>query len=243
MGVHNIGMLESLETLLAQEERLSQIANNLANVDTVGYKKDSVAFQEALIRARNGHQRVGKLNITTTDQGQAATDSTGNPFDLAITGDGFFKIQTPRGIRYSRAGNFIRNSHGQLVTPDGDPVLGKGGQIVINNGGRVTIGPDGYVNVDGQRVNQLAVVTFANPGALTKEGKNYFRITDDAGQEKTSAAFTIQQGFLEKSNVNTITEMTSMTELLRIFESEQRVVRTIDDMDSLATARVGKLTP
>ena len=242
MNIQYLGLRESIETLLGQEQKLNQVANNLANVDTAGYKKEVVAFQEALITARNGMQRIGKNIFVATDQGQAATELTGNPLDVAITGDGFFKIQTAQGIRYTRAGSFQTNSLGQLVTPDGDLVMGRDGVVIIN-GKQVTIGPEGIVSVDGRQAGSLAIVTFPDKAGLTKEGKNHFRIRDNLTQEVPAAKFTLQQGFIEKSNVNSINEMTAMTELLRVYETQQKVIRTIDDIDNQAVTRVGKLTP
>jgi flagellar basal-body rod protein FlgG len=242
VDIRYLGLRESIETLLGQEQRLNQVSNNLANVDTPGYKKERVAFQEALITARNGYQRIGKTTVVKTDQQQAATQLTGNPLDMAITGDGYFKIQTAQGIRYSRAGNFQINGQGEMVTPHGDPVVGQSGTIIIN-GKQVTIAPNGAVNVDGQEVGQLDIVTFSDTSDLSKEGKNYFQRKEGGGQEIKASNFAVQQGFIEKSNVNSITEMTTMMELLRTYETQQRVIRTIDDIDDQAVSRVGKLTP
>lgn len=235
-----LGLLESLETLLAQEQRLSQVTNNLANVDTAGYKKDGVAFWEMLYEASHKRQRVGKGLKILTSQNQGVVQETNNPLDLAISGKGFFKVQTPAGIRYTRAGNFHLNRESQLTTADNHPVLGDGGPITVP-GSNFTVTDDGRLFSDGEALNILSIVTFEDPDALTKEGDSLYRLKDNNIQEQTLLAPQVKQGFLEKSNVNTITEMTEMIDLYRAFESQQKMIRTIDDIDDQAVRRVGAL--
>lgn len=237
---NKLGLLESLETLLAHEQRLSQVTNNLANVDTAGYKKDGVTFWEMLYEASHKRQRVGKGLKILTNHAQGVPQETNNPFDLAIHGKGFFKVQTPAGIRYTRAGNFHLSPEGQLVTGDGHLVLGDGGPISVP-GSNFTATEDGRLFSDGEAINTVAVVTFEDPGILVKEGDSLYRPRDRNVQEQAAQDFQIKQGFLEKSNVNTITEMTEMMDLLRAFESQQKMIRTIDDLDDLAVRRVGSL--
>ena len=250
MDIQKLGLRESVEALLGQEQRLAHVSNNLANVDTPGYKKDVVSFQETLITARNGHQRVGKSLVVSTDHEQAATDLTGNPLDLSINGNGFFKIQTNQGLRYTRAGNFQRDNEGQLVTPDGDLVLGIDGPVVMDKEyKKITIDREGRVFVlnEDDRINEeiskLEIVTFRDNSDLVKEGKNLFRLKDGGGQEIDATDYSVEQFFIEKSNVSSILEMTDMMELLRTYETQHRVIRTIDDIDNQAVSRVGKLTP
>lgn len=241
MFIHNrLGMVESVETLLAQQQRLSQVTNNLANVDTAGYKKESVTFDEMLYNVSRDRQRVGKaLNILTSHQ-QGVVQQTGNELDLAITGPGFFKIDTPQGPRYTRAGNFELDVDGQLRMPGGGLVVGEGGPIVAN-GNKVTIDRAGRVEVDGQFVNQLTIVTFADLRDLEKEGGNLFRAKGNAAQEEVVEDPDVKQGFIEKANVNTIEEMGELIDLHRAYEGQQRMIRALDDIDNLAVSRVGRL--
>ena len=239
MFIHNrLGMLESVETMLAQEQRLHQVSNNLANVDTPGYKKETVTFGEMLYNVNRTRQRVGKALAIDTVHQQGVLQQTENPLDLALTGDGFFKIQTPAGVRYTRAGNFQRNALGVLVTSNGYPVLGAGGPIEIN-GDRVEIGPDGRISVDGLLVDQLDLGTAA-PEDLVKEGENLFRLKAGAA-EVAPERLVLQQGYLEKSNVNTVMEMTEMIDLYRAYEGQQKMIRASDELDDLAVRRVGVL--
>jgi len=239
MFIHNrLGLLESVETMLNHEQRLNQVTNNLANVDTPGFKKETVTFDEMLYQANSSRQRVGKaLRINTVHQ-QGVVQKTDAPLDLAISGEGFFRIQAPGGVRYTRAGNFQRNNEGLLVTANGYPVLGEAGPITIT-GNRFEVARDGRLSVDGVSVNRLTVVN-ADPQALKKEGENLFRLAEGAAEE-ASPNFQLLQGHLEKSNVNTVTEMTEMIDLYRAYEGQQKMIRAVDDLDDLAARRVGSL--
>lgn len=246
MFIHNrLGLLESVETLLNQEQRLNQVSNNLANVDTPGFKKETVTFDEMLYKVNRTRQRVGKGLRINTVQEQGVIQKTDAPLDLAITGKGFFKVQTPAGIRYTRAGNFQRNNEGLLVTANGYPVLGEAGPVSLNSTttattAKIDITNDGRVFIDDVQTNQLSVVN-ADPMSLKKEGENLFRLEEGAAEE---AAPNVQllQGHLEKSNVNTVTEMTEMIDLYRAYEGQQKMIQAVDDMDNLAVRRVGSLT-
>lgn len=239
MFIHNrLGLLESVETMLNHEQRLHQVTNNLANVDTPGYKKESVTFDEMLYQVSNSRQRVGKaLRINTIHQ-QGVVQKTDAPLDLAISGDGFFRVQTPAGVRYTRAGNFQRNQEGLLVNANGYPVLGEGGPVNIT-GNRIAIARDGSVSVDDVQLARLSVSKI-EPGAMQKEGENLFRLKEGAAEEN-AGNFQLLQGHLEKANVNTVTEMTEMLDLYRAYESQQKMIRAVDDIDDLAVRRVGSL--
>jgi len=238
---NRLGMTEAAETMLAQQNRLDQVANNIANVDTAGFRREKVTFWEMLYRANDNRQRVGKGMKPVTDQSSGPVKMTGNPLDVAIQGEGFFKIQTPGGVRYTRAGNFLLNEQGQLAMPGGNLVLGDGGAIVLGEG-QVSIGRDGTIAQNGAVVGQLAVVSFADKAALEREGVNLFRLKEGGGGEEQSQGYEVQQSYVEQSNVQSILEMTAMIDLARDFESQQKAVRTLDDIDAMATQRVGKLT-
>ncbi|MEW6220155.1 MAG: flagellar basal-body rod protein FlgF [Thermodesulfobacteriota bacterium] len=242
MRIQNrLGQVETVETLLAHERRMNQAANNLANVNTAGFKRDGMTFWEMIFRSHSGRMRVGKASRVVTDHGPGALRQTGNPLDMAIDGDGFFRIQSPRGVRYSRAGQFTRSAAGELVTRDGYPVLGEGGPIALPNG-TVGVGLDGRITVDGVEVDRLAVVTFPEMAALEKDGDSLFRVKEGAPGEEAAAAPVVQQGYVEESNVNMIQETTGMIDLFRAFELQQRVIRTIDEVDEQAIQRVGSMT-
>ena len=238
---NRLGMIEGAETMLAQERRMDQIANNLANVDTAGYKKEDVTFWEMMFRAADQRPRVGKALKILTNQEQGSAKETNNTLDFAINGDGFFKIQTASGIRYTRNGNFTLNSQGQLSTQDGNLVMGDGGPIVLTDQ-NIQVGRDGQINAGGIPINRLTVVTFPDMNALEKEGANLFRPQDATAQEVPVETPSVQQGYLEGANVNIVSEMTEMIDLQRAYQSQQKAIQTSDEIDQQSTARVGKLT-
>ncbi|MEW6519955.1 MAG: flagellar basal-body rod protein FlgF [Thermodesulfobacteriota bacterium] len=238
---NRLGLIEGTETMLAQSQRLNQITNNLANVDTPGYKKEDVTFWEMLYTTNHNRLRVGKALKVLTNQMEGSAKNTGNQLDFAISGNGFFKLQTPQGIRYSRAGNFLLNSEGQLVNPDGHLVLGEGGPIVIN-GNEVSVATDGSLRVDGVDAGRLDIATFANLTDIEKEGANLFRLKNEEAQEEPATDFNVRQGFLESSNVSLLSEMTSMIDLHRAYETQQKVIRTFDEIDDKAISTVGRLS-
>ncbi|MBU0908313.1 MAG: flagellar basal-body rod protein FlgF, partial [Proteobacteria bacterium] len=133
------------------------------------------------------------------------------------------------------------NSEGQLVNPDGHLVLGDGGPIVIN-GNEGSVATDGSLMVDGVNTGRFDIATFANLTDIEKEGTNLFRLKTPGAQEQAATDFTVRQGFIESSNVSLVSEMTSMVDLHRAYETQQKVIRTFDEMDDKAIGTVGKLT-
>jgi len=244
MFVQNrLGLIEGVETMRAQEERMNQIANNLANVDTAGYKRENLTFWEMLHRTESRTMRVGKAIRLLTDFQQGPAKMTGNPLDVMIDGRAFFKVQTPAGTRYTRAGQFAVNATGQLVTPDGYPVLGTEGSILIEGKEKeVVIDGNGGVSVDGQLVNQFDLVDISDLGALRKEGANLFRLQQGEGQEVAPLGVQLIQGSIEASNADVTHELTDMIDLQRNYEAQQKLVQAIDDVDGQAINQVGKLS-
>jgi flagellar basal-body rod protein FlgF len=238
---NHLGLIEGTETMLAQKHRLNQISNNLANVNTNGYKKEHVTFWEMLYTATDEQPRVGKAMKIITDQSQGSFETTGNNLDFAFSGEGFFKIQTPEGIRYSRNGNFTINNEGQLSTMDGNLVVGAGGAITLENDA-IQVGKDGLITANGETINQLALVSFNDPNDLAKAGDSLFKIKNEGTKEQTPDNLSIQQGFLEKSNVNITFELTEMIDLQRAYQTQQKIIQTIDDINGQAISKVGKLT-
>lgn len=236
-----LGLIEGTETMLAQEQRMNQITNNLANVDTAGYKKENITFWEMMFTAADNRHRVGKALKPLISHEQGGIQTTGNPLDFAINGPGFFQVQTPEGVRYTRNGNFTLNAEGQLSTHDGSLVLGDGGPIVLDNE-NVQVGRDGQIRSNGQVVNQLSLVNFEDLSALEKEGKTFFRPKSAASRQVPVELPNLQQGHLEGANVSVVTEMTEMIDLQRAYQTQQKVIQTIDDLDSQSISRVGKLT-
>jgi flagellar basal-body rod protein FlgG len=142
---------------------------------------------------------------------------------------GFFQIETPNGVRYTRDGSFTLDSEGFLVTKRGDKVLGTNGPLRIG-GGEVVIGGEGSVEVEGESLGRISVVDVAQPELLKKEGGSYYFYEGEEGDVVPSETGTVKQGFLEKSNVNPTEQMIKMVEALRAFESAQKAVQCIDEV-------------
>ncbi len=238
---NRLGLIETVETMINQQRRLDQVANNLANVDTPGFRRNATTFHEVLIHKSGELSRVGKGLKVKTDQRSGPMRRTNNPLDLAINGRGYFRIETSDGPRYTRAGNFRLDRQGRIVTQDGELVAGESGAIVAS-GGKVSIAPDGMVLVDNIENGRLRLVDFAD-GALEHVGGNLYRLKNNDTGEAPVHDSTLSQGYLEGSNVESMLEMTEMIDLTRVFESQQKVITVIDDIDRQAISSVGRLNP
>lgn len=243
----NSGMYAAVSGNLAAMRRLDTISNNLANVNTVGFKKDKMSFEGLLASTTNppavppgktADPILQKENMYI-DFSAGPVSQTGNTLDVALDGDGFFTVSTPEGPAYTRQGNFRLSADGLLVTADGYPVMGQGGEIRLK-GGQVEIGENGVIAVDGAQVATLAVVDFGKPYSLTKKGSTLLVPVDPQATPQASKA-RVQQGHLEGSNVETMYEMAQMIETTRYFEACQKVIRGYDDMAAKAVNDLGRL--
>ncbi|HEY6466028.1 MAG TPA: flagellar basal-body rod protein FlgG [Candidatus Acidoferrales bacterium] len=240
-----------------QELSLDNIANNLSNANTAGFRSRRLQFEDLLYQnvitpgAPNTQQTIipaglqvglgARSAATEVIQQQGNFDSTGNPLDLAIQGPGFFQVLLPNGqIAYTRAGNFAVDNVGNLVTQDGNQV--QPGVTIPPDALTITIGNDGTVSVTepGQQqpaqVGTLQLATFQNPGGLNGIGQNLFEATAASGDPivgtpgGAEGLGTIQQGYIEQSNVDVVTEFVNMILAQRSYEANSRVVRAADEM-------------
>lgn len=208
---------------LALEEGLDILSHNIANLDTPGYRRQVLSF---VVENPNGESSPEPLAVRTLralDLSQGMIKPTGNPLDLAISGEGFFVVETPQGERYTRKGSFQLDGEGFLVTPEGYRVLGLGGPIQIQRGGSVVVNEGGDVIVDGELVDTLRIVTFPKGTPLKAEGSALIRAE---GEPEEAEGYSIKQGHLEGSNVSPIEEMTRLVELSRRFEAYQKALQT-----------------
>jgi flagellar basal-body rod protein FlgF len=221
-----------LSGAMVQMRRLDVASQDLANLNTSGYKGQRLAFTEVLAGVAGGRARSGGL-VAASEQRtsfvQGQLQQTANPFHLAIEGEGFFAVETPRGIRYTRDGSFSRSADGTIVTSQGDPVLGEGGAIRVD-GTTMQVTPEGAVIGQDGEVDKLRLVRFAEPRHLIKEGHNLFY----AGDAPSEAAenFRALQGSLEQSNVNPIEGMVALITIQRQFEAHERAMRMMDSATS-----------
>ena len=242
--------------------RQNVIANNLANVDTVGFKQNrtvDVAFPTYLI-ARLHDQKMNVLdgtaevrpNIgvmgggvvpqeTATDYSQGAHLETKNPLDFALNGPGFFSVLSPSGkTLLTRDGSFSLDGNGRLVTKDGLPVLGHNGEIYID-GSQVSTDEEGNITVDGKGLDQLLVVKVQDESKLTKVGHSLFEVASNNKVDMAPDGIQVQEGFLEQSNVNSIMEMVNMIETYRSYELNSRIISSYDHLMSEAATEIGSL--
>ncbi len=243
-------ILIGLSRQSAMMRQMSVIANNLANMNTTGYKSASMLFDEFVMPTASEASPDKSLSFVQ-DYGQfrnvadGEMQQTGNPLDVAISGEGFFKIQTPQGVRYTRDGHFQLDSTGQLVTQDGDPVLTDSGspitfssdesQITIARDGTITTTRDGTATSEQVR-GKLGLVNFANAQDMKSEAGNLLSTTQ-AEQPVTSVR--VLQGSIEGSNVKPIIEMTNMMDVMRSYESAQKLLDAADDMRHQAISQIG----
>ncbi len=214
---------------LRQEKKLEAVSNHLANADTPGFKRDVVSFDREFRAQMN------------TDLSQANIRKTGNVLDLALADEGFFKVDTAAGIRYTRNGNFNLDSSGALVTNNGDPVLGQGGPVMID-GSKIQIDRQGRIFVDDALAGTLDIVTFGDLTRLVKEGGDNYEYRGDTRDEQAPLNIAVEQKALEDANVKVVEEMVRMIDYHRMYETFTKSISTFDEIDGQAINNVGKLT-
>lgn len=241
------GLYIAASGMLAQQVRHEIVANNLANADTAGYKADTALFRTALDTAVWRHRDpqkgaptplVGALSFgaevddVVTDLRPGPIAFTGRPLDVAIDGEGFFVVNTPRGEHYTRDGAFHQAADGTLVTADGMPVMGTRGAI-RSASAPLSIAPNGDVLANGQVIDRLRVVQLRN---ASKEGANRF-----VGNAQPLPQFNLQVGALERSNVSVVQAMVDMIVAMRAYEASHRAVLAHDETLQKAVNDVGKV--
>ncbi|MEM9015137.1 MAG: flagellar hook-basal body complex protein [Pseudomonadota bacterium] len=213
---------------------LDVTANNIANQTTAGFKADHVSFREYLARLNTADITDTDVSLvfdpdSYTDFSAGGVESTGAPLDFAISGDGFFGIETTTGVQYTRDGRFGLNDFSELVTRDGDLVLDAGGgPILIDpDAGPILVARDGELQQDGAPIGRLGVYEFDDNRLLRKTTSNLFA-TDETPTLRDNPV--IQQGFVERSNVQPIVAMTDMIEIVRAYESAAQLLETSNDL-------------
>lgn len=219
-------------TTLSRQQGLMRemqlIANNIANSATTGYRQQGIVFSEYIRQTDEGSVSMSAAHARATSFAQGTLTQTGGQFDLAVEGDGFFLIQTPRGERLTRSGAFAVGNEGNMVTSDGYTVLDSGGAPVFvpPDATDFTVAQDGTISSQGRPIGQVGLVQPNDPGAMVREGDIMFRA--DAGYDPVDAP-RIRQGFIENSNVNPILQISRMIEVQRAYEMGQNFLEREDD--------------
>jgi flagellar basal-body rod protein FlgF len=238
-------LMLGLQTQRVLQRRMDVAANNLANVNTTGFKADTLLLEEADQTRAHAEEDPREIRFVR-DIGimhgmtQGPIGITGNPLDVAIEGDGFFMVQGANGqTQYTRDGAFSLAGDGRLVTSDGRAVLNSGGAPIVLDpqGESPSIGRDGVIRVAGVEAGQIGTASFAAPGALSKVGDNLW---DAQGQAPGAFEGVVVQGALEGSNVRPVIELTRLIEISRAYASAARIVSGADDLRRGAIERLGR---
>ena len=254
------GLYTAYTGMVNEQKRLDIISNNLANSATVGYKVENVtsqSFDDALTtkikdasEAYNdrpiGSMSLGvKLGEVYTDYGQGSLRSTGNTYDLALEGNGFFTLSVAdkagnENLKYTRNGSFTMTKDGAIVDKDGNHLMGEAGEIIVpTDSVDVIFDGDGSVYADGTYVDTISVADFENYNYLEKSGDTMYQTVDGAIEIPSNSS--VKQGFTEQSNVNVVAEMVEMIAVTRTYEAGQKVIKSIDSTLELAVSSVGKV--
>jgi flagellar basal-body rod protein FlgG len=254
------GLYTAYTGMINEQNRMDVITNNMANSATTGFKAEGATAQsfadvyavkikdasEYYANRRLGGMSMGaQIGETYTDYAQGSFKETGNTYDMALDGNGFFSISFTNksgqtSTKYTRDGAFTVNTQGFLVTKDGDFVLGNGNSpIKIDVNTTVKIDSIGNIYQDGTLVNKLAIADFKDYNYLEKYGENMYNSVNGGTTQVPTAR--VQQGYLESSNVNIVSEMVDMIAVTRAYETNQKVIQTIDGTLDKAVNTVGKL--
>jgi flagellar basal-body rod protein FlgG len=255
------GLYTSASGALTAQAQADTIANNLANVDTAGFKRALLQVASAptmdVYRLQNdpgtlngkatpgvpASQYVGSLGTGSQVMDspsvfeQGTMDRTGNALDFAVQGNAFFAIQTGAGVRYTRDGQFARDPQGYLVTQDGNRVLGQNGPVRLP-AGDFQVRSDGTIAQNNNVVDRFRLVQFANLTNVRPEGDNHFVALPGSGPVPNTTS-TVMQGALERSNANVVRSMVDLITAQRWFEANQKSIQTQDEATSLAVSQVG----
>lgn len=252
------GLYTAYTGMKNEQRRLDIISNNLANSATVGYKEENVttrAFKDMMaVKIRDGSnayvdENIGTWNLgakigeTYHDWGQGSLRETGNPYDIAIEGDGFFKLRVvhkdgSEETLYTRCSTFKCTKDGYIVDVDGNHLQGEGGDLQIpTDASEIAIKEDGTIYADGNVVDTISLANFEDYDYLELYGENMFRAVDGATEINPNAQ--IHQGYTEQSNVNVITEMVTMITVTRAFEAGQKMIQTEDSLLEKSVNSIG----
>ena len=253
------GLFTAYTGMINEQHRMDVLTNNLANASTVGYKKEgatSQAFDEVLaVKIKDtteaakvkplGNISLGvKIGENYTDYSQGSLRETGNGYDMALAGEGFFSVEFKNkagqtSTKYTRDGSFTLNKDGYLVTQDGDYVLGKNGRIKLDTLQPSVIDKNGNIFQNNQLVATLDITDFEDYNYLEKYGENYYQPVE--GAKEKNGEYQVMAGYLEMSNIKVVTEMVDMIAVSRAYETNQKLIQTYDSTLEIAANQIGKV--
>jgi flagellar basal-body rod protein FlgF len=241
------GIYTAAAGAIAMEDRLNIISNNIANLNTTGFKKDQMSFEQYMKQLDTsslypGQYRTVPIDVvavsSSIDLSAGAPVKTGNVLDISVMGDGFFVVNTDKGTRYTRAGSFQLSTENTIITPQGYRVQGNGGDITIDpDKSDIVIDSTGKITQDQDELSTLQIVKIP-PEALVRDGNNLFSVKEGFMPQPVESV-SLVQGSLEKANVEPILEMVEMIAASRAYESFQKVIRAANDAYSYSMHNVG----
>ena len=236
--------LVSLSRQIALQPQMDVVANNIANINTTGFKASDLMFEDYLMPQARDNDFAGTDRLvhftqdwsTVHDMSAGSIEQTGNDLDVALMGDGFLTVETPDGPRYTRSGALAINAEGILVDLNGNTVMGSSGQIKFDDSDTdIRIGTDGNIATNNGSKGKLAIAQFSDPQILAREGDNYF-----SGPAPDAAVTTrVMQGAIEKSNVSGVNELTTMIRVQRAYQSLASLMQRQDELRTNAIQRLG----
>lgn len=233
---------ELKSAMIIQTKKNDIVSNNLANVNTIGFKKDYTFFDAYEKKL----QQVNNLSIhTVKDFSQGEFEETNNPLDFALSGEGFFTIERGNENIYTRNGHFEMDGNGYLVDGEGNYVMGQQGKILLSgdyeNVSNIFVSGEGEVYVDERLVGKLMISDFADNTEVERLSGSVFRVNNPDDVRVLDSEAVIMQGRIEQSNVNPISEMINLIELQRSFESSQKTIRILDETLNRAATQISKV--
>ncbi len=241
------GIKTAVQGMTIQQQKQDQIANNLANSNTTGYKKSQLFASSIEKYLTNDQLQVSaerelRADESFVDYSEGVIRQTGRDLDVAIHGSGFFTVMSQSGMQYTRDGSFSLNANGFLVTNSGEKVFGDDGFIRADReGGKVSILEDGSVMQDGQEIDKLRITDFDKPYNMVRTGANRMRPLKSNTPTRMSEGFALKQGHLEGSNVDVIEEMTAMISSSKNYEAIASALKTQDETLGKAVNQVGRV--
>jgi flagellar basal-body rod protein FlgF len=227
------------------QDRMDTTANNLANLTTAGFKAEALVMRKLSEKPAMASDIPNEIDFVDAWQLQrdfstGPMEQTGNPLDMAIEGEGFFVVQTPKGEAYTRDGRFMLSPAGQIVTSSGELVMGSGGPISVDpSGGPLSVTREGTIEQDGAQIGTIRTVAFDTPGALEKTGGNLWRATGETPRAPVNSH--VSSGFVEGSNVNAVVQLTDMIEISRAYAAVSNMISTQDELRGASIEKLSRV--
>lgn len=242
------GLYSARDGMMLLQTMVDNTTHNLANAQTTGFKKSLMTSMAQVNNQRNDeallhHDETHRMNENAINWSQGSLVSTDNHLDLALEGNGFFQIETPNGIRYTRSGSFTLNGNSELVTLQGYKVLDDSGNSIRVDSPDLDVSANGDIRANGQNIARLNIVDFEDRNILLREGHNTFVAADEEESAPMPAeGFKVRQGYVEASNVNVVESMVELIRFQRNYELDQKSIHSIDQTLSKAVSEIGQVS-